>query len=143
MKKRLPIALVASLILFNGASVALADHGSGHKNTATSTTVPSAKGKSKSVDTTKATKKETQDDAIAKYRAELAKYREAREMIDTTFKTAIIDATKARKAALKSATTPAARNAAAKAFNTAVSAATKTKNAALKALGPVPKPVKP
>lgn len=143
MNKKFPVALAASLILANGASVALATKVSDSDTTTTPTTVPVTRGKSKPTDPQKDARKAAQDDVIAKYRAELAKYLEMKKAIITTFQTAMVDAKQAFNAAIKSATTADARKAAQAAFKNAVRTATETKNAALKALGAPPKPVKP
>lgn len=146
MNKKFPVALAASLILANGASVALATKVSDSDTTTTPTTVPVTRGKSKPTDPQKVAKdarKAAQDDVVAKYRAELAKYLEMKKAIITTFQTAMVDAKQTFNAAIKSATTADARKAAQAAFKTAVKTATETKNAALKALGAPPKPAKP
>lgn len=146
MNKKFPVALVASLILTNGSSIALATKVSDSDTTTTPTTVPVTRGKSKSTDPqkdAKDAKKAAQDDAIAKYRAELAKYLEMKKAINTAFKTAIANAKGTFTAANKSATTADARKAAQAAFETAVKTATETSNAAIKALGAPPKLVKP
>ena len=146
MKKRFAVALVASLILANGSSVVFADSSSDSGSTPTSTTVPSTKGKSKSTDPQRAAKdakKATQDEARAKYLAELTKFRETRDTINAAFKTAMVEAQKVFNAARKSATTTAALSDAVKARNVADNTAKATKIAALKALGAPPKLVKP
>ncbi|MHB1090512.1 MAG: hypothetical protein ACYC06_11255 [Ilumatobacteraceae bacterium] len=146
MKKRFPVALIASLVIANGSSVAFADSSSDSGSTPTSTSVASTKGKSKSTDPQRAAKdakKAAQDEARAKYLAGLTKLRETRDTINTAFKTAMVKAQRAFNAARKSATTKDARKAAEATFKTAVSTAKATKIAALKALSGAPKPVKP
>lgn len=154
MKKKFPIALATSLLLANGASVAMAAKVS-EDGTTTSTTVPVTRGKSKSTGTQnqRPTQGSTQNDAreaAAKYRqeqvafrAELTKYLTAKKAILVTFRSAMADANKAFKDASKSATNQEDRKAAIKTRNDAFKAAVEAKNADLMALGDPPeKPVK-
>jgi hypothetical protein len=136
MNKKFPVALAASLLLANGASVALAAKVS-DDTTTTSTTVPVTQTTVKLTGQQRAAQK-SHNEAIAAYRLELTKYLETRKSINTTFKTAMVEAQKAFKAAREAATTGKERNAASRAFNVAVAAATKAKNTALTTLGTPP-----
>jgi hypothetical protein len=140
MKKRFPVALVASLLLTSGASTAFAATSSGCSTT-TSTAVPATSGNTKQTRAQREAQIAAQQ-AAAKLRqdckAELVKYLETKKAIITNFQTAITDARKAFKAALESATTREARKAAIQAQNDAFKSATEAKNAALAALGAPP-----
>jgi hypothetical protein len=148
MSKKFPVAaLAASLILANGSSIASAAKISDDTST-TSTTIPVTRGNPRLTPAQqaalRAAQKAAQDEAIAKYKADLAKYLETRRSINTTFMNAMVDAQKALKLALNSATTNSERRLARIAFETAVRTATEIKNAALQALGAPPaKPVRP
>lgn len=148
MKRKFPIALAASLILANGASVAMAQKVS-DESTTTSTTVPVPRGnknpaalqaalKAAQQAALRAAQKTAQEDARARYKAELVKYLEAKKAIITRFQTAMADAQGGFEIARKSATTKEQLKVAIVARETAKRIAVETKNAALKALGAPP-----
>ncbi|MHB1090511.1 MAG: hypothetical protein ACYC06_11260 [Ilumatobacteraceae bacterium] len=129
MKKKFIVALATSLVLANGASVAFADHESGHETATTSTTV---------VGTTSTTVAGTTSTTVAGTTSTTvagSTSQEKRVVIMATFRASMKDARVAFETARKIATTKDARKAAEVAFKTAVSTATQVKTDALKALG--------
>ena len=130
MKKKFIVALATSLVLANGASVALADHESGHVTATTSTTSTTVVGESDGAKSNDAKK--------SAFKAERDAYKAKREAIMETFRTSMEKARDAFKTAKEAATTDEARKAAEEAFKTAVSSATQVKTDALKALGAKP-----
>ena len=130
MKKKFIVALAASLILANGASVAFADSGSNSNNSEKST---------KNDDNRKFVK--LTDAQKLAFEAARDAYKDKREAILDAFHTAMKNAKNAFEKARELATTDDARKAAAAAHQVAVSTATQIKTDALKALGP--KPEKP
>jgi len=136
MKKKLVVAVATTLILASGSSIASASAGSGDSSS-TSTTAPAGL---RSTDAQRAAQR-AQNDARNKYLIELAKYLESRRAIDTTFKTAMVEAQRTFKIARQSARTPLAMRSATQVFTSAVRTAAANKNAALQELGAPP--VKP
>ena len=130
MKKKFIVALAASLILANGASVAFADTGSNSNSSEKSATNDDNRKFGKLTDAQKLAFEAARD-----------AYKDKHEAIREAFKTAKENAKEAFETARELATTDEARKAAAVAFSTATSTATKIQSDALKALGP--KPEKP
>lgn len=130
MRKKFIVALATSLALVNGASVAFADHESGHVTATTSTTSTTVVGES---DDTKST--DAKKDAL---KAERDAYKAKRDAIMETFRISMENARDAFKTAKEAATTDEARKAAEAAYKVAVSNATQIKTDALKALGAKP-----
>lgn len=129
MKKQFVVALAASIVLANGATVALADKVSDSDNSSTSTTVAS-----RSNDDNKAAREKRNSDEKSARAAKVLGATHARNAIMATFKTAMADAIKSKYAALKSARTVLQRKSAIDNFNIAVAAANEAKTTALIAL---------
>jgi len=129
MKKQFIIALVASAVLVNGASVAFAAKVSDPDNSSSSTTVAARPNNDNRV----ATENRIADEKVARA-AKVLEATNARNTIMATFKTAMAKAIKTKNTALSSAKTDAGRKAVKGAFNIAVAAVSQAKARALKAL---------
>ncbi|MEO5975029.1 MAG: hypothetical protein ABIQ38_07515 [Ilumatobacteraceae bacterium] len=168
MNKKLIVAVMTSLIIANGSSVAMASGGSDDSSTTstTSTTDPRTQNNSNLTGAQRAAQQAAlrarqaaqlaqraaqqeaprarqaaqlaQRDAEAKYRLELDRYMQKRRLIDAALKVATVNAYRDFKVARQSATDRRSIKVATRAYLEAVRTATQAKNAALRALGAPP-----
>lgn len=140
MKKKFIVAVAASMVLANGATVAFADRGSDSDKSERSITSEHSREHGREHGRKHFNFKMT-DAQKAAFEAARSAFKDKHEAIMATFHTAMENAKDAFETARELATTDEARKAAEAAHKAAVITATQIKTEALKALGP--KPEKP